>query len=107
MGAQHHKASIHLWAGDFASQQLAFAHILDAADTVGVKIDVDAWEVIPLDSAHRRLAPYFSGPPPTPNSPTIILYAALEGADPPFRDTALLTYCGGYSGQVLRAGSWL
>ena len=48
-------AEIAVFAGSFASQPLAFAHLLDVAPG----LDLDHVEVIPLARAETRLAPYF------------------------------------------------
>ncbi|MDJ1006669.1 MAG: hypothetical protein QNJ13_02500 [Paracoccaceae bacterium] len=97
-------AAIHLWSGDFASQQLAFAHLLDAADEAGTALDLDAVEVIPPAEADRRLAPYFGAERPKVSGPTLILLATPPGTPPPFKDTARLRFEGTSGGRVLRAG---
>jgi hypothetical protein len=52
------EAEIAVLAGAFASQQLAFAHLLDAAGAQGLSPDLDHVEVIP--PPHRpRLDGYF------------------------------------------------
>jgi hypothetical protein len=51
-------ARIDVLAGQFASQQLAFAHLLDAAQSAGLSPDFDHVEVIPPPHT-TRLAGYF------------------------------------------------
>ncbi|MEM9709598.1 MAG: hypothetical protein AAF871_12510 [Pseudomonadota bacterium] len=104
MESAYHPAAIHLWSGDFASQQLAFAHLLDAADFSDAVIDMDAVEVIPAAKAALRLAPYLGTEiNDLPDAPTLILLAAPPDQPPPFEHTALLRYAGCRSGRVLRA----
>ncbi|MEM7489676.1 MAG: hypothetical protein AAF390_11200 [Pseudomonadota bacterium] len=50
--------TIRVLAGPFASQQLAFAHLLDAAGRDGLSPDFDHIEVVRPDEA-TRLAHYF------------------------------------------------
>lgn len=105
MTANRLAAAIHLWCGDFASQQLAFAHLLDAADRAGAALDLDAVDVIPRADATRRLAPYLGGnTPPIPGA-TLVLLAAPPGTPAPFGDTDRLRYIGCRDGQALRAGA--
>lgn len=100
-------AAIHLWTGDFASQQLAFAHLLDAADVAGVALDLDQVEVVPLGEAALRLAPYLGRDLPPGLGPITVLLAAAPGTPAPFGDTSRLTYLGCREGAVLRAeGRW-
>ena len=105
MSATRQPACIHLWSGDFASQQLAFAHLLDTADRVGVPLDLDDVEIIPAPEATRRLAPYFDTSLPEVRGPVVILLATAPGTDAPFTDTERLAYIGAYEGRVLRAGT--
>ena len=44
---------VQVWAGDFASQQLAFAHLLDCADRAGAALDLDRVEVVPAGDRAR------------------------------------------------------
>ena len=54
------EADIHLLAGAFADQRLAYAHLLDAADRQGLSPDFDHVEVVtPPHGA--RLRGYFDG----------------------------------------------
>lgn len=105
MTATRQPAAIHLWSGDFASQQLAFAHLLDIADRTGSALDLDAVEVIPVAELPRRLAPYLDGAPPTCDAPMLVLLAGPPGTDPPFQSTGHLRYLGSRAGHVLRAGT--
>ena len=52
-------ASIVVMAGRFASQQLAFAHLLDVADRIEATLDLDAVDVMQGTAVGRRLAHYF------------------------------------------------
>ncbi len=103
MSPQKRPAAIHLWSGDFASQQLAFAHFLDSADRAGVTIDLDQVEVIPSQDHARRLAPYLEDTPDVAPDKTVVLYAAPTGAPCPFENTVRLTYLGCHDGHVTRA----
>lgn len=98
-------AKIHLWTGDFASQQLAFAHLLDVADKVGASLDLDQVEIIQLPEAARRLAPYFVGELPIVPNATTVLLATPPGSQCPFKDTNFLRFLGSFEGRVTRAGS--
>lgn len=103
-----HPASIHLWSGDFASQQLAFAHLLDTADRLGVEMDFDQIEVIPDHTFATRAAPYFSTLPDVKPGPIVVLYACPVGTPRPFEHTEHLAYLGCFEGQVTRAkGAWI
>ncbi len=105
MSANRLAAAIHLWCGDFASQQLAFAHLLDAADRAGAALDLDSVEVIPRAEAPRRLAPYLGADIPETPGATLVLLAAPPGTAAPFRDTDRLRYLGSREGRALRAGA--
>jgi len=96
-------AAIHLWCGDFASQPLAFAHLLDAADRTGAALDLDAVEVIPRAEAARRLAPYLGDDTAAIPGTTLVLLAAPPGTPAPFGDTDRLLYLGCRDGQAPRA----
>lgn len=52
-------SQVAVFAGSFASQPLAFAHLLDAADTHGLALDFDHIEVIHGDPS-KRLGHVFS-----------------------------------------------
>ncbi|MEO1238782.1 MAG: hypothetical protein AAFW64_03790 [Pseudomonadota bacterium] len=105
MTAVKHPASIHLWSATFASQQLAFAHLLDVAEQTGTTLDFDQFEVIPDHSFTQRAAPYFEDLPDVTVGPMTILYACPVGTPHPFKDTVHLTYLGCHPGQVIRAGT--
>lgn len=105
MTARRLPATLHLWSGDFASQQLAFAHLLDSAEERGQVLDLDAVEVIPISEAPRRLAAYLGSDLPSFSGPVIVLLAAPPGSPAPFGDTGHLRYEGGLPGHVLRAGT--
>lgn len=105
MTARRIPATLHLWSGDFASQQLAFAHLLDSAEEVGQCFDLDAVEVIPLSEAPRRLAPYLGSDMPSFSGPVVILLATSPGSPAPFAHTRHLQYEGALPGHVLRAGT--
>ena len=47
------EVAVAIWSGRFASQQLAFAHLLDAADKSGVGLPLDRVEVIPREARKR------------------------------------------------------
>ena len=51
--------NVAVFAGDFASQPLVFAHLLDAADAHGLALDLDHVEVIQGDPG-KRLAHAFA-----------------------------------------------
>jgi hypothetical protein len=57
-------ADITVFAGDFASQPLAFAHLLDAAPD----LDLTHVEVVQHPTPDQRLGTYFRTPPPSPPS---------------------------------------
>lgn len=105
MSALRHPADIHLWTGDFASQQLAFAHLLDAADRAGAALNLDDVEVIAEGDRARRLAPYFDTLPDLPSAPITILLATPPGVPCPIGDTPMLRYLGCHAGFVTRAGA--
>lgn len=105
MSATRQPAAIHLWSGDFASQRLAFAHLLDAADRAGAALDLDAVEMIPAAEAARRLAPYLGSDLPAFPAPMLVLLATPPGQSAPFGDTEHLTFLGTRAGHVLRAGA--
>lgn len=92
------RVSIGVLAGDFAGQQLAFAHLLDIAP----EADFDQVEVLsrPFGS---RLAHYFSdteGPGDQAEDTLILL---LPGAGVPLADTDHLRCLGRYPGTITRA----
>jgi hypothetical protein len=100
-------ASIAVMAGRIASQQLAFAHLLDVADRSGRTPDLDAVDVVQGASAGRRLAHYFDA------TTVAAILSAGDGCDTfvvltdpaafPAADTAHLRWLGHFPGQLLRA----
>ena len=105
MTARSVPATLHIWSGDFASQQLAFAHLLDCAEESGQVFDLDAVEVIPIAETRRRLAPYLGRDLPSFSGPVIILLATSPGSPAPFTHTRHLRYEGAFPGHALRAGA--
>jgi hypothetical protein len=100
-------ARIHAYAGAFGSQQLAFAHLLDAAAAQGLSPDFDHVEVIA--PPHRpRLDAYFDAPSAAEISDAagrdaivLVLPGALvTGA---FAPDARLRALGRFDGHVVRA----
>ncbi len=99
-------ADIEVFAGDFASQPLAFAHLLDAARA----LDLTHVEVIREERPDARLGTYFDGATikkiraETAECDTLILVlpAAWEGQTCPLGPTAHLTALGTYRGTVPR-----
>ncbi|MEX3016695.1 hypothetical protein [Gymnodinialimonas hymeniacidonis] len=90
-------ADITIFAGDFASQPLAFAHLLDTAP------DLDLTHVEVIQSNHTaRLSAYFSPVPTLPTDGTLILIlpAAHAGLACPVTETAHLTPLGTFRGTV-------
>jgi hypothetical protein len=94
-------------AGRMASQQLAFAHLLDVADKAGLAPDVDTIDVLRAPDLERRLAHYFD-----PETAAQILEAAgavdtlVLLTDPcalPARDSDHLHWLGVFPGELLRA----
>ncbi|RMA44007.1 hypothetical protein [Rhodophyticola porphyridii] len=99
-------ADITAFAGDFASQPLAFAHLLDVAPA----IDLDHVEVIPATAPIARLTPYFGADTAQViraaatgrNTLLLILPAAYPGLDCPFGATDLLSLIGTFRGTITR-----
>lgn len=99
-------ADIDVFAGDFASQPLAFAHLLDAAPA----LDLTHVEVIQGPNAEARLATYFTATTTAEirkaatSSDTLILIlpAAFEGHSCPLTPTGLLSALGTFRGTVPR-----
>ena len=92
---------VQVWAGDFASQQLAFAHLLDCADRAGAALDLDRVEVVPVRDA-ARLAHVFGDRAAevaraAGARDTLVL---LVGAGAPFGATARLDDLGVHPGSV-------
>ncbi|GIT90864.1 hypothetical protein JANAI62_13190 [Jannaschia pagri] len=101
------EADIDVLAGPFASQQLAFAHLLDAAERTGLTPDLDHVEVIAAPHA-KRLRGYFD--PDTAaeiaaearlDAVILVLPGALITGR--FEGDARLRSIGRYVGQVTRA----
>lgn len=92
------RVSIGVLAGDFATQQLAFAHLLDVAP----QADFDQVEVLTRPYA-RRLAHYFApgaGPEETLDDTLILL---MPGSGVPLLRTDRLRVVGRFSGTITRA----
>ena len=100
-------ARIDVLAGAFASQPLAFAHLLDAADAAGISPDLDHVEVVAPPHG-RRLRGYFpeaaaDAIAEAAGTDAVILVlpgALITGA---FPENARLRRLGAYEGQVTRA----
>ena len=101
------EAQIHVLAGAFASQQLAYAHLLDEAQARGLSPDFDHVEVLTGDPG-RRLSHYFAAPlaaelARAARGDTLVLVlpgALITGA---FAESALLRDLGRHPGTVTRA----
>ena len=99
-------AEITVFAGSFASQPLAFAHLADAAPA----LDLDHVEVIGPEARTPRLAGHFD--PPTRDAILaalrpgetclLILPAAFDGLVCPLGPTDLLRPLGPWRGTVTR-----
>ena len=92
------RVAIGVLAGTFASQQLAYAHLLDVAPGA----DLEQVEVLGRDRA-RRLAHFFeagSGPGAVPEDTLVLL---LPGAGVPLEPTGRLRVVGRFPGRVTRA----
>lgn len=90
-------ADVAVFAGDFASQPLVFAHLLDEAP------DLDLGHVEVIQSNHTaRLAAYFSPVPDLPTDRTLVLIlpAAYPGLICPITETTRLTPLGTRRGTV-------
>ncbi|MEJ6390740.1 hypothetical protein [Gymnodinialimonas ulvae] len=90
-------ADITVFSGDFASQPLVFAHLLDVAPD----LDLSHVEVIQTNHA-ARLSAYFAPVPDLPSDTTLVLIlpAAHPGLDCPFPQTARLRPLGQFRGTV-------
>jgi hypothetical protein len=98
-------AVLAVMAGRFASQQLAFAHLLDVADRAGATPDLDDVDVVQGPAA-RRLAHYFD------TDIVASILSAGEGCDTyvvltdpgalPEADTAHLRWLGRFPGHLFR-----
>jgi hypothetical protein len=100
-------ARIGVFAGSFASQQLAFAHLLDVADRAGCTLDPDCIEVVPTDQRETRLAHYFAAQTVTAICASLVDWdTCILVIDPnalPARDTEHLHWVGSFDGTVVRA----
>ncbi|WP_179378654.1 hypothetical protein [Jannaschia marina] len=92
------RVSIGVLAGGFATQQLAFAHLLDVAP----EADFDQVEVL-LPPAARRLAQYFDPGDGPEVSETDALVLLLPGAHVHLRPTDRLRVVGRFPGWITRA----
>ncbi|GAA5073163.1 hypothetical protein N0B44_15240 [Roseibacterium beibuensis] len=95
-------AEITVFAGDFASQPLAFAHLWDVAP----ELDFDHVEVIPRAGAEKRLAPFFDTATMArltaiaQDTLILVLPAAHASPDCPLGETDRLTALGPLRGHV-------
>ncbi len=92
-------ADITVFTGDFASQPLVFAHLLDVAP------DLDLTHVEVIQSNHRaRLSSYFSpdiaATFPKAGTVVLILPAAYSGLTCPLAQTEHLSPLGTFRGHV-------
>ena len=101
-------ASIAVLAGDFASQQLAYAHVLDACGAQGLSPDLDHVEVVRAPFA-RRLAGWFADEAAKEveraaggaDTLVVVLPGALLGRE--LAETDRLRALGRFDGTVVRA----
>ncbi len=100
-------ARIAVMAGNMASQQLAFAHLLDVADRAGVAPDLEMVDVLRGPGLERRLRHYFdvdvarSILDMATGCDTVVLLTRPD--DLPARDTDHLRWLGVFSGHLVRA----
>ena len=93
------EVAVAVWAGSFASQQLAFAHLLDTAEAAGLDLPLDRVEAVPRD-ARRRLE-HILGPETDAvlaragSADTLVL---LVDAPAPFGSTERLAWIGVFPG---------
>ena len=94
------RAAIGILAGDFVSQQLAFAHLLDVCPGA----DFDQVEVV-ARPFERRLAQWFAagGMPDLGNVAEDTLILAFPGSNVPLAPTDRLRVVGRYTGTLTRA----
>jgi hypothetical protein len=100
-------ASIAVLAGRFASQQLAFAHLLDVADVLGGQPDMDTIDVGQGDTSETRLRHYFD------EGTVGEILSAAQGCDTivlltdpsafPQSDTRHLRWLGVFPGHLVRS----
>ncbi len=96
-----------MFVGDFESQQLAFAHLLDVADRTGRSIALDQVDVIQREPREVRLGHYFK--PDTvgevcarmASENTVVLVTDADAL--PHADTAHLRWIGVFEGSLVRA----
>ena len=99
-----------VYSGDFASQQLAFAHLLDSCDRLGVHVDFDFVDVIPVATAKRRLGAYFEGTTAdqaiaaADGDTLIVIRSAACNSFPPFSGTERLSLISTLEGTAVSAG---
>lgn len=94
--------NIHLMSGTFASQPLAFAHLLDAAQTQRVSLDLDNIEV--LQPPHGpRLSQWFAPAICASLPADLTLVAFLPGSGGPLAPTPLLATLGAFPATITRA----
>ncbi|TFL18633.1 hypothetical protein [Jannaschia formosa] len=101
------EAEIEVLAGRFASQQLAFAHLLDAAQRSGLSPDLDHVEVIRPPHA-ARLRGYFDADTAgwlaaEAGDETLVLVLPGALVSGRFEADARMRRIGRYVGQVTRA----
>ena len=90
--------SIGVLAGEFAAQQLAFAHLLDVAPAA----DFDQVEVL-AHPTQSRLAHYFDPLPQIDTGPHETLILLLPGSGIPLAGTPYLRVLGRFPGTITRA----
>jgi hypothetical protein len=99
-------ADIAVFAGSFASQPLAFAHLLDLCPT----LNLDHIEVIPAFGCQTRLAAHFDPEVisdirfhlGTAETCILVLPAAFKELECPLRATELLRPLGDFRGTIAR-----
>ncbi len=102
-----------VYAGNFASQPLAYAHVLDAAEAAGLPLDLDHVEMICGGDPGKRLAHVFDAGNTArirdmrrgEDTLVLIFPEALRPGAAPFADTARLRALGTFTpcGPRLRA----
>jgi hypothetical protein len=101
------EASIHVLCGPFASQPLAYAHLLDAAQAQGLSPDLDHVEVVTGDPV-PRLRHYFDAAlagelAQAAGGDTLVLVLPGALVTGSFAETFLLRDLGRHPGTVTRA----
>ena len=86
-------ATVHIWCGAFASQDLVFAHLMDC----GME-DLDRIEVI-APGEEARLRHFGVLEVPRGAAGTLVLDVAKWETPMPFEDTEHLTYLGAFAGR--------